>query len=222
MLRAASRLYQHRADRQVTAPASEPVDADALRAYIDATESMVSDAVAEGYITLARQWIEDHTGLAMITQTRRTSLDRWPTGQEPWWDGVRDGAISMLAGPNRVYEIPRYPLISITGVTVYNEASVATSVTVANVFDVDSYSIPGRLALKQGQTWPVALRGTNAIEITYTCGYGAASDVPAPVRQAVTQMAAHIYEHRGSCDLSEAFTASGAAGMIGPYTVARI
>ncbi|MEQ3625984.1 MAG: hypothetical protein ABNH26_08755 [Celeribacter sp.] len=222
MLRAPAKPFQRRASRIVTPPASEPVTKDELRAHTVTDSDSLPDDQADAYIEEARQWIEDAYGIAMITQTWRVALDRWPSGQEPWWDGVREGAISELSGPNRVYELPRYPLIAVDDVTAYDQAGTDTAVTISTTFDVDTYSIPGRLALKDGATWPVALRSTNAIDIVYQAGYGAKDDVPAPLRRSVLLLAGYLFDHRGACDLGNALKASGAASLAGQYAVARL
>jgi hypothetical protein len=221
MLRTSAPLYQHRGSRIVTGPATEPVTADQLRTHlVDVSDTVLTDAEAERLIASARQYIEDATGLAMIEQVWLVALDRWPTGREPWWDGVRQGAISELSGPKREYELPRFPLVSVDDVKVYDEAGSATSVVVANVFDIDTYSMPGRMALKRGAVWPVALRSVNAIEITYKCGYGtAADDVPGPLVEAVLQMAAYMWEHKGGCSAADAYRNSGASDNAALYAV---
>jgi len=99
----------------------------------------------------------------------------------------------MIAGGAADIEIPRWPLQSITSCTVYDEDSNSTAVVVSSVFDVDTQSLPGRLSLQSGATWPVALRANNAIEIVYVAGYGdAAADVPADLRRAVKQLASAL------------------------------
>lgn len=221
-LRSSPSLYQRRGNRIVTAPTSEPVFEPDLLTYLSVDIDDCLDEDPYSYITMARQFIEDELGIAMITQTWLVALDRWPSGREPWWDGVRQGAISELTGPYRSYELPRFPLVSIDTVNVYDEASNATAVNVANTFDVDTYNLPGRMTLRSGAAWPVALRASNAIEITYTAGYGAAEDVPAPLKHAVKQLAGYLYDHRGGCDLNEAFEKSGASAMVARYAVARI
>ena len=101
---------------------------------------------------------------------------------------------------------------------VYDEASNETSVTVADTFDVDPYSIPGRMTLKAGQTWPVALRANNAIEIAFVAGYTSAANVPATFKRAVKQLAAYNYSHRGDeCDPADAYRASGAEAIMAQY-----
>jgi hypothetical protein len=221
-LRAPVSLYQHRGSVLVTAPTSEPVTAAELLLHVREDATNFPDALS--YIKDARQEIENRSGLAFITQSWRLSLDRWPTGGESWWDGVRDGSSAELYGNAvRAIALPKWPLASITSVKVYDEASTETSVTVATFFDVDTYSRPGRLSLKRGQTWPVALRSSNAIEIVYVAGYTFSLNVPLPMKRAVKQLAAYNYSHRGDdCSPDEAYTASGAESLMAQYKPARI
>lgn len=222
-LRAPISPVLRRGSKIATVPASEPVTADQLRAFLEQGSTALPDATANSYIKTAREYIERMTGIAMITQVWTLALDRWPTGREPWWDGVRQGAISELAGANRELELAKYPLISVDAVSVYDQSGAETAVTVATTFDVDTYSTPGRMALKDGQSWPVALRSTNAIEITYSAGYGAsADDVPQPLKQAISQMAGFMYEHRGACSTGDAYSKSGAADLVAPYELLEI
>ena len=224
-LRAAVPLHQHRGSVIVTAPASEPVTASELRTHVRADAAELPDAEANALITDARTEIETMTGLAFITQTWRLALDRWPAGGEAWWDGVKDGSISDLYGAHsqRSIELPRWPLQSVTSVTVYDEASNSSAVTVATVFDVDLYRTPGRMTLKRGQTWPVALRASNAIEIVYVAGYTSAANVPPPMKRAVRQLAAYLYSHRGDdCDPKQAYVASGADAILAGYRAMKV
>ncbi|PIY28397.1 MAG: hypothetical protein COZ09_10125 [Comamonadaceae bacterium CG_4_10_14_3_um_filter_60_42] len=223
-LRPVRLFYPQRGSVRAVAPALEPVTAAELRTHLVETVEGLSDTAAEALISAAREEIEEVTGIAMITQEWRLALDAWPGNPEPWWSGTRQGAISELRGAPATLAIPVYPLQGIDAVTVFNEAGASSAVTVATVFDVDTYQRPGRLSLKAGQTWPIALRDTNAIQIEYTAGFGdAASDVPAPLKRAVLQMAAYLYEHRGDgCTPGNAFHASGAADMAKWYQVARI
>ena len=220
-LRPTVSLYQDRGHVIQAGPATEPVTADELRAQLVEGVAGLPDTEANDLIAQAREMIEEATGLALITQTWLLALDRWPSGQETWWDGMRQGAIADLTGPRRELKLPRYPLQSITSVTVYDEAGNASAVTVANTFDVDTYRKPGRLTLKNGATWPVALRNSNAIEIVYVSGYGNAGDVPAALKRAVKQAAAHLYTHRGD-DCCEVDALGAVTGILALYKVARL
>lgn len=217
-------MNQYRGSVLVTGPAIEPVTLSEIKRHMrvddGAEDQYIFDAIAE-----ARQEIEDQSGLALITQSWRLTLDHWPRQREEWWDGVRQSSITELYGPQSYASLilPRYPLQSITSVTVYDEASNSESVVVADVFDVDTYQRPGRMRLKSGATWPIALRPTNAIEIVYVAGFGAAgSTVPAPIKRAIRNMATYLYEHRGDCGSEDAYYASGADKIIAKYRPAKI
>jgi len=216
-------IYAMRGSVLVTAPAAEPVTVAEVKAALvipgTADDSLIGDLITE-----AREEIENLLGLAMISQSWRLSLDSWPRKGEPWWDGVREGAISELQGAFSDVRLPVYPLQSITTVKTYDDADNETSVTVADVFHVDTYQRPGRLTLKSGSAWPAALRSQNAIQVVYVAGYGDdATDVPSPLRRAVRQMAAYMYEHRGDgCSTEEALKASGAAAAVDRYKVKRV
>lgn len=224
-LRASVPLYQHRGSVIVSAPASEPVTASELRTHLRADSTELPDAEANALITDARTEIENMTGVAFITQSWRLSLDRWPAGGEAWWDGVREMSITELYNSSTLQSValPRFPLQSITSVTVYDEASNASVITVSNVFDVDTYQTPGRITLKRGQTWPVALRANDAIQIVYVAGFTSAANVPAPMKRAVKQLAAFLYSHRGDdCDPKDAYMASGADSIMQGYKAMRV
>jgi uncharacterized phiE125 gp8 family phage protein len=155
------------------------------------------------------------------------TLDNWLNQRNPWWNGTRLGSINELYGGASVLEtieLPRYPLQSVSGVTVYDEDSNSTAVTVANVFDIDTKSYPGRMRLQHGSTWPIAVRALNAIEITYVSGFGAtATDVPEPLKRAVRTMAAWLYDNRGTgCSMGDAYVKSGASLIMRKYLRVKV
>jgi hypothetical protein len=224
-LRPSIPLHQHRASRLVTAPAAEPVTAAQLRTHLVVSETEMPDAEANDLIAEARQFIEDQAGIAFVTQTWRLALDRWPGRAEAWWDGVREMPISELYSPDTraSIELPRAPLQSITSVTVYDEANAPTEYTPTDLFSVDTYSMPGRITLRAGATWPIAMRTNNAIEIDYVAGYGDAAAVPATMRRAIRMLAAKMYAERGDgCSVADAYHMSGAKGLVDVYRAVRI
>jgi len=218
-------LHPSRGNRLVTAPATEPVTLAELKTHLRITgtdeDTFLTQAIED-----ARQEVEDATGLALLTQTWRLTLDRWPPGEEVWWDGMREGHIDVIyANDKRGHVIlPRYPLQSITSVTVYDDNGDSTVVTVATTFDIDTQHLRGRMALQRGATWPIATQTINAIEIVYVAGYGAnATDVPSPIRRAIRQMAAHLYEHRGDgCEPGDSFHKSGAKAILDRYRATEV
>lgn len=225
-LRAPLRFTQYRGHERLTAPAIEPVEVLDLKKQIGLD---VADPfpLLDLYITSAREQFEAVTGRALITQEWRMTIDRWPSGRaENWWDGVRDGAISDMHTPGRSawVTLPRYKVQTVDAVRVFDDDGTASTVTIADVFITDTQQEPGRLVLKNGATWPIALQRANAIQIDYTAGYGDdAADVPAAIRIALLQFAAFLFGHRGDdCAGEDAMRQSGAWATFQRYMVRRV
>lgn len=208
----------YRGNVRVIGPATEPVSLAEIKAELR-IEGTAEDASLTLYIATAREYIEDVTGMAIGEQEWKLTLDQWPSARDKWWDGVRQGALSEIAGPERELLLPRYPLKSVDEITVFDDGGNGQTVPVAPAFITDTQQRPGRLVLRRGAVWPIALQTANAIEIEYTCGF---DPVPGPVKMAVLRMASYLYEHRGDCGGADAYTKSGASDMAGKYAVARI
>jgi hypothetical protein len=223
-LRPSIPVVQYRGHVLTSGPAVEPVTAAELQMQLAETDTGLPPSQADALILEARELIEQMTGLAFINQNWRLALDHWPGGAQLWWDGVRELPISEAYAPNRMREvtIPRYPLAAIESVNVFDDAGNSAAVNVAATFDVDTYRRPGRIVLRNGATWPIALRNSNAIEINYTAGFGAnANFVPAVLKRAIKQVAAYLYTHRGDdCQIENAFSA--ASSLLGAYAVKRL
>ena len=67
----------------------------------------------------------------------------------------------------------------------------------ATRYFVDNVREPARIVLRQGETFPTALRVANAIKVVYVAGYANAHSVPEPIRMAMLQHIAFLYEQRG-------------------------
>lgn len=223
-LRSARQIHTYRGNRLLTQPDEMPITSTELQTHLRLNTGSADELLyLDQLIQEATQEVEDQTGLAFITQQWQLTLDQWPTARENWWDGEREAHIDVIYNGNRQnyasIRIPRYPLQTVDEITVYAEDGTATVVNIADTFDVDTQSIRGRLTIKRGATWPVALRANNAIEIRYTAGYGAdPSSVPAPLKRALRNMAAFAYEHRGDgCAPGDAYRVSGAMATLSRY-----
>ena len=176
----------------VTAPAAEPVSLAEAKAHLR-VETADDDSLITALITAAREAAEAHMRRALVTQTWRLSLDRFPAAPQPWWDGVRQGA--DMPGDGSVIELPRPPLVSVTSVTAYDDADNPTVASAASYY-VDSDNEPGRVVLRSGKTWPVTVRVANGVEVLFVAGYGAAGAVPQAIRQGMLMLIGHLYENR--------------------------
>jgi len=178
----------------LTPPALEPVTLAEAKAHAR-IETTADDALVTALIVAARQAAEQATGRALIHQAWRLTLDRWPGAPLAWWDGVHEGAVIEGAAP--VLAMARPPLASVTAIRVF--AADDTPATVAPaVYRVDAAGIPGRIHLREGQSWPLPGRSRGGIEIDYLAGHGpAAADVPQAIRAGILAEVARLYEERG-------------------------
>ncbi len=191
----------------VTAPAAEPVSVAEAKSHLRISSS-ADDSYIGTIITASRSLAEQFTKRAFINQTHKIFFDAFPgyaSGDEAgWWDGVREGRISAAITTKRSIVLPLAPLVSVSSIKSYGVDDTAYTMS-SNLYQVSTYSGPysgcGKVSLRDGQTWPnTALRLADGGEIVFVAGYGAAaSDVPAPIKQAILCIIAEMYENRGDC-----------------------
>lgn len=91
--------------------------------------------------------------------------------------------------------LPLAPVISITSITYY-DANNAQQTLGAGVYSLFTDVQGPYVARLQSQTWPNLYDRADPISITFVAGYGAPSDVPAPLKAAVLLLVGHWYENR--------------------------
>ena len=177
-----------------TPPASEPVTLAEAKAHLK-LDTADEDALIGTLITAARARAEWHTGRAFVTQAWRLSLDAWPHG-----DAV---------------DIPLPPLVSVEEVAVIAADGVRTVLDPA-VYRVDAASQPGRIVFNDR---PLSLRRTDCLQIAFTAGFGNASAVPAAVREAILEIVADLYSHRGDAEGPVGLTGQA---LLAPYRIFKL
>lgn len=160
----------------ITAPATEPVTLAQVKLHLGIDISDGDDNL-ESFIKSAREDCEDFQNYAYITQTWELTLDKWP--EFP-------------------FKLPKPPLISVTSIKYYDfEGTETTWATTEYIVDTDSE--PGRITLAYNKLIPTTiLQPINGIKIRYVVGYGAASDVPESVKQAIKLLVGDSNENRES------------------------
>ena len=159
--------------RLVTPPALEPVTLAEAKAHLR-LEGAEDDAYVTALIQAARQHVEEVCWRGLVTQTWETVLEGFPFCAE--------------------LDLPGGNLGSIASVT-YVDATGAEQTLATSVYEADTLSVPGRLLLAYGESWPATRCQWNAVKARYTVGW-AVADVPAPIKQAILLLVAHFYEQR--------------------------
>jgi uncharacterized phiE125 gp8 family phage protein len=179
----------------LTPPAGEPVALDAMKAFLR-VETGDDDNIVAALIAGARVHVENWTRRALMTQTWRLILHLWP----------EDGRIAVVPAP----------LQSLTAARVYNADGTTHSIDAqAFVLDLADSSL-----LFTPWTLPAPARPVAGIELDVIVGYGDASAVPEPFKQALRLLVAHWYEHRALvADGSNAALPQSVAALLAPYRV---
>ncbi|MEO1105590.1 MAG: head-tail connector protein [Pseudomonadota bacterium] len=183
----------------VSAPQAEPVTRDEAKAHAR-IDGSAEDAHVDALIKAARTEVENRTGRVLMAQGWRIVRD-----------GVPSGGVVRLAPA---------PILSVDAVTVY--ASDGTpEVVAASEYEADLASAPGRLKLGAGRFW--GGRAMNGLEVDITCGYGAAADVPAPLKHAVLMLVAYWFEQREAAVAGAVAgpVANGVSALLAPYRMPR-
>jgi len=200
----------------ITAPSAQPLTLSETKSFLR-VDTSDEDTLINALIQTARQFCEEYTGRALINTTFKLSLDGFVESQVPIKEGLYTAP--YLTFFKRYIDLPRPPLVSITHIKTFDDEDTASTFA-SSKYHVDTARNPGRVVLKDGETWNTGLRTANAVEITYVAGYGSsASDVPDPIKQGMRQHITYLFEHRGDVEPNLANFPMLAKQMYQPYRV---
>ncbi len=158
-------------------PANEPLSTAEAKSHLR-VDTSDEDTYIASLVAAAREEAERVSWRALITQTWRLTLDRFPTG---------DAAIV----------VPRPPLQSVTSIQ-YVDENGDTQTVVSSAYDVDTNREPGRIVPAFGESWPSTRREAEAVTIVFVAGYGDdATDIPENTRHWLRLHVGHWHCHRG-------------------------
>jgi hypothetical protein len=178
----------------ITAPASEPISTSDAKSFLR-VDTSDDNALIDRLVKTARIFCEEYTGRALINQTYEFYIDAFSEVDTPLWEGIRIGADINLY--KNYINLPRPPLSSVTSIYTYDDADTGTLFPTTSYY-VDSIALPGRIVLRNGQTWPSSLRTANGVKVTYIAGYGSsASDIPEALITGMKEHVSYLYENRG-------------------------
>lgn len=188
---------------ETSPPAEEPVTLAEAKTYLR-VDADNDDTLIGNLISAARIACEGYTARAFVNRDISVFADQWP---------VANSCAEAIG-----FSLPKPPLSDVSAIEIFDAAHSHTALA-ADQYFVDTVSVPGQVILEQSAMMPLAGQVANGIAIHFTAGYGAASDVPAPIRQAILQMTAYLYDNRGE---SNALTRSGAAELLQPFRILSV
>jgi hypothetical protein len=181
----------------VTPPAEEPVSLAEgklhLRVETDFTDD---DPQISALITAARRKCEVEIWRAFVTSTWDYRLDAFPNRLNFPFGSAWDPRQRSLA--NRI-EIPNPPLVSVTSIA-YTDIAGTTQTIDPSAYEATP-GTPGLIVPDWNTFWPYGRYEPGAVTIRYVAGYGAAADVPEPIKAAIKIMLTFLYENRGDADV---------------------
>lgn len=178
----------------VTGPAVEPVSLSEAKQQCRVDQDITDeDALLDSLRVAARQWAENFTHRALITQT---------------WDDKRDGF------PCEVWELPLAPAVSVTSVTYIatdGTSTVWSSALYTTDFPAGPKAGPGRLCPIYGGSFPSTQDVMNAVVVRFVAGYGSTAAaslvaVPMAIKQAIRLLVAHWYAQREPVNIGNLVT----------------
>jgi len=172
-------VKRYRSLRRTSAPAVEPVTLSEAKAHCR-VDTTADDALIQGYIATAREWVEDYIDRALVTQQLVMKLDAFPAE----------------------IELPRPPMIAsgtATAVTITYVTGEAggTATLSASEYRVDRDSTPGAIRTLYAGSWPSHLIDQNSVTVSWWAGYGDSASVPQRVKSAILMCVHELYEKRG-------------------------
>lgn len=176
-----------------TEPTQEPLSLQEVKQYLRIEDS-TDERVIRPFIETARRFCEEHIGRALMSQTLHLFIDAYDDTNDPLWEGTRTGP--YLNYYKNYITLPRPPVTSVTSVSTFDDSDNETTMAATRYY-LDNVREPARVILRQGETFPTALRVGNAIKVVYVAGYANSFAVPEPIRMGLLQHIAYLYEHRG-------------------------
>jgi len=132
------------------------------------------DTMIENQITAASEYIEQILDRTLLTTTYQLTFDQWP-------DKI---------------DLRRPPVQAVSSVEYKDTDGTTQTLTEGDEYYVTTNGDEGQV--KPDVNWPAEYSyGFDNITVTYDAGYGGASDIPQPIKQAIISLVIDLYESPG-------------------------
>lgn len=193
---------------RTTAPASEIITAAEAKdqCHIDHSDD---DTLIERLIKVAREKVEGPNGIGIcfVSQGWRLALNCFPCE----------------------IRIPMGPVLSIDSITYVDEGGTTQTLD-ADLYQWRKDRFGARIAPAYDQTWPIARRVYNAVQVNFTAGFPGTDEspvslanVPETLKHAMLLLVGHYYENREAVLAGEMPPMPfGFENIVNQYLVGRI
>lgn len=171
------------------------------------TTNTTGDPLFNILIAATRAQAETICRRALVTQSWKLVMDEFPkpamnissaNWYGPQW-GVSPGPLSVTRNDGRTgFEIflPLPPLQTVDSIYYYDADTKARTLLDPSQYIVDTVSEMARITPAPDANWPATQNRINAVEVAFTCGYGAPSAVPQGIKHWMLMKVATLYEAR--------------------------
>ncbi|WP_340583942.1 head-tail connector protein [Brucella pseudintermedia] len=179
---------------RTVAPATMPVSLAEAKAHLRVDHDDQDDLIS-AQIRAATAYLDGYAGIlgqALITQTWRQDFDRFA---------------------DRL-TLPLAPVTAIDSISYFDAGNVQ-QVLVPGLYALHADACGAYVTRRSGQSWPASFRRADAVSIIFTAGYGAAADVPEPIRQALLLIVQRLFD--GADTSIDAAIEHTVHALIAPY-----
>jgi uncharacterized phiE125 gp8 family phage protein len=219
--------------KQISPPADEPVSLAEAKVHLR-VEWDHEDLLIGALIGASRADAENKCGRVLVTQSLTLYLDTFPSRGFDGFLAVYEEPLNQYgAGLFQKYsvrmrggaiELPFPRLQSVDSIKYIDTAGVLQTLSPA-LYTVDNVSEPGVLMPAPSQYWPVTQIIMNAVQISYTAGYGAAAAVPPGIKAWMLMRIGAMYENREEISVGRGISVSPLTfvdRLLDPYLIARL
>jgi uncharacterized phiE125 gp8 family phage protein len=126
---------------------------------------------------------EGETNRRLVEQSWKLTLNAFPSV-------APDGSV------RHAIRLPYPPLISVESVKYLDAAGVLQTLVPNVDYLVRAAETPGEIVPAYGKCWPSTRCIEDAVRVEFTCGYGAAADVPELLKSGILLLVGTLYANR--------------------------
>tara|TARA_R100000773_G_C4197747_1_gene101278 strand:- start:132 stop:821 length:690 start_codon:yes stop_codon:yes gene_type:complete len=181
-----------------TAETEFVVDTDDLKNHLKISGTDDNDTL-DVIRVACHNWAKNYTKRTLTTVTYQLFLDSIYQPDRVIQEGKYVGIDQDIN--RRSILLPFSPVASVTHFKSYDDDDTATTFASSKYY-LSTSSVPAKITLRQGESYPTGLRVADAFEIQYVAGYGGRTAVPVDIKNACLIYAGYLFEHRGDTSFS--------------------